>query len=191
MQRWQDVEAFLTAEAERDLCATGEVTPCLVACSGDEPLFAAFLRPFDRGAYVDPMIELLALAMPLGADRLALSLGGRAWSFDDPVVPVVPGTGDLRQRVVCIHLADGTMGEPAIETLVLPFDIQDGVVVWDTELRPGPSESWINQALALSVSARDALQASPAGLAAQAQRCVTLGHQLYLAPAGDSRMPAT
>lgn len=191
MQRWSDVEEFLIEAAEDDLRATGEVTPCLIACAGDEPLLAAFMRPFERGSHADPMIELLALAMPLGADRLALSMGGRAWSLDDPVAPAVDGVGDLRQRVVCVHLADGTSGSPGVQTLLRPFTIRHGAVEWEGELRPGPAEGWVTEALAVSVSSAGELRASADELAAQAQRCVVLGHQLYLAPAGDARMPAT
>ena len=190
MEGWVDVEQFLIEAAEDDLRATGEVTPCLIACAGEEPLFAAFMRPFAPGAYADPMIELLALAMPLGADRLALSMAGRAWSLDDPVVPAVAGVGDLRQRVVCVHLADGSGDAPVADTRLRPFSVVDGAVVWDEELRPGPAEGWISQALLVSVSSPQQLRASPEELAAQAGRCVALGHQLYLAPAGDARMPA-
>src|SRR5688572_44782 len=73
MQRWNDAESFLLAEAAADLTDSDDVSPCLVAFSGDELLLVAFLRSFAKGEYADPLIELLALTAPLGADRLALS----------------------------------------------------------------------------------------------------------------------
>src|SRR5687767_6035135 len=97
---WGDVEGFLLDEAAKDVALSDEVRPCLAAFAGDEPLLVAWWRPFPKGGYADPLIELLALACPLGADRVAQSLAGRATSLDDPIAPVVAGVGDLRQRVV-------------------------------------------------------------------------------------------
>ena len=191
VERWEDVEGFLLEMAEEDITATGELTPCLVAFAGEVPLFLAFLRPFARGAHADPLIELLALAMPLGANRLAVSVAGRAWSLDDPLPPVVEGVGDLRQQVVCIHTADGAVAEPRLDGLVRPYTLHDGAPQWEGELRPGPAQGWIPETLLAAVTSAGELEVAPEDLVAQAQRCVTLGHQLYLAPAGDAMLPAS
>jgi hypothetical protein len=90
IMQWDEVEQFMIAEAERDLEAGNEVRPCFAAFACEAPLVLAFLRPFPKGGYHDPLIELLALAAPLNADRLKLSLSGRAWSMDDPIPPVDP-----------------------------------------------------------------------------------------------------
>src|SRR5687768_6452757 len=135
MQRWDDVEAFLLAEATADLTDGEDVAPCLVAFDSNELLLVAFLRSFAKGEYADPLIELMALTGPLGADRLALSIAGRAWSLDDPVVPVVPEVGDLRQRVLAVHRIDGTGPQTTATTALHPFTRVDGEPRWEPPVR--------------------------------------------------------
>ena len=105
---WGDQPAFLTDLAVADLEAGMAVRATLVAFRGEQPLVLATLRPFASGAHHDAIIEVAALAWSLRADRVALSLSGRAWSLEDPVPPVVEGVGDLRQRVVVVHVAEAT-----------------------------------------------------------------------------------
>ncbi len=188
MQRWADVEDFLVDEAAADLVAGRDVRPCLVAFDSDEPLFVAFLRSFAKGCYDEPIIELLALAGPLGANRLALAVGGRAWSLDDPIPPVLDGVGDLRQRVLCITRVDGASGPVQTESALYPFATDGARVRWDPVVRQSAGKGWIPAALALAVQERAALTATAAEARRQARRCVELGHLLGLADAGAERL---
>lgn len=181
MQRWSEVSAFLLQEAAADLADRGDIRPCLVAFAGEEPLFVAFLRSFDKGKYADPVIELLALAAPLGADRIAISLGGRAWSLHDPIPPVIPGGGDLRQRVLCTVTADGAGADVEVCGTVHPFTVAAGEVAWGDPVAHDGGDGWIPSALRLTVAHRRSLAASRADIRRQARRCVALGHLVGLA----------
>lgn len=180
MSGWDDVEELLVGFAGDDLADTGEVGPALLACRGEDLVFLAFLRPFEKGCYADPMIELLALAMPLSADRIAVSMAGRAWSLDDPIPPVADGV-DLRQRAVVIQAVDGSGQQLRAWGSLHPFDLEGRRVTWHDTLRHDElPEGWIGQALRASVTCREELVASSADIRQQAQRCIRLGHDLYL-----------
>lgn len=179
MQRWADVEDVLVGLAEIDLRGCGEIRPTLMAAEGEEPLLVAVLRPFERGGYQSPIIELLALACPLGADRLALGIGGRAWSLDDPLPPVVDGVGDLRQRVLCLELTQA--GGPH-RSVLRPFDMADGAVCWHEPLEQPGQDGWIGAVLRMAVTEGHTMAASARELRRQARRCVRLGHQLSFTP---------
>lgn len=188
MRRWEERRAYFLDEARRDIECGDDVRPCLVALAGEERLFLAFLRPFERGELLDALIELLALAAPLGADRLAMSLPGRAWSLHDPVPPVLPGVGDLRQRVLVIEEADGTRGRPRGSTLAIPFDIADGTVVWGDPLDGGDWVGPLAGALVKTIAERERIRGRDRAPRRQAQRCVALGHMVALGPTVADRL---
>ena len=188
MRKWNDTETYLLAEAGTDLAASDDVRPCLVAFAGDELLLVAFLRSFAKGEYADPLIELLALTAPLGTDRLALSIAGRAWSLDDPVIPAVAGVGDLRQRVLVIHRVDASGGTTTVTSALYPFTRDNRGVRWEAPLRQGGGEGWLVSALELAVERRESLAAPAAEIRRQARRCVDLGHALALTDGGAHRM---
>lgn len=175
---WDDVDDFLIRQAEADLAACGQVRPCLVAFAGDEPLLVAFVRPFPKGHYEAPLTELLALTAALAADRLALSVAGRAWSLDDPVPPVLEGVGDLRQRVVCTLTAT----DSGCRQLLHPFTATRDEIAWGQPLCQNSASGWIARALQVAVSRRDQLAASADEAGRQALRCARLGHELALDP---------
>ena len=181
---WEDVEQLLIDEAAADLEATGEIRPCLAAFVGDDPLALAFVRPFERGRYHDALLELLALVVPLGADRLALSMGGRAWSLDDPMPPVIRGVGDLRQRVVVITRVDGAGPEVTCGSSLHPFDCDGQSVTWGTTLRER-GEGWIADAMEVLVRDREQMRCPVAKVVSQLHRCMTLGHVVALSPAAQ------
>ena len=183
--RWEDVEEFLIDEAVADLEATDEIRPCLAAFAGDTPLALAFVRPFERGRYHDALLELLALVVPLGADRLALSLGARAWSLDDPLPPVISGVGDLRQRVVVITRVDGAGSEVACGSSLHPFDRDGQSVTWGTTLRER-GEGWIADAMEVLVRDREQMRSPVAEIVSQLHRCMALGHVVALSPAAQT-----
>lgn len=178
MERWDEVERFLVGEAEMDLKETGAVRPCLVGSRGDRGIVLAWLRGFKRGAYHAAFVELIALAVPLGVDRLAVSLGGRAWSLADPVPPVADGAGDLRQRVLLVHQVDGHRRRAETTTRIHPFSLRGGEIHWEEPLNPGPPEGWIPGALEVAIGQRHALQSDDETIREQAERCAALGHVL-------------
>ena len=182
---WNDAERFLLDEAERDLRMGAMVRPCLLAYVGEERVLTAFLREFDKGAYADPMVEVLALATPLGADRLAFSISGRAWSFDDPIPPVLPGVGDLRQPVLALHFAD-RYAEPTLRSSAHAYDVVAGEVRWGPVLRDdeGTVQGWISSALCFAVTdGFGCVTGTADDILNQLNRCSALGH---LVGVGDS-----
>lgn len=177
---WEVREDFFVAEATHDVTHGADVRPCLLGWRAREPLLVAFLRDCG-GGYVDPLIELLALALPLGADRLAVSFSGRAWSFDDPIPPVVAGVGDLRQRVLVISSAALTGGAVRCESAVYPFGEHAGRVTWREPLRE-PATGWVMDVLERAILRRGELAANRTTIRRQARRCVALGHLIGFAP---------
>lgn len=158
--------------------------PHLVGFAGDTALLLVGLRPFGPGEARGPLVEALALALPLGADRVSIALPGRAWSLDDPVPPVVPGA-DLRQRVLTQITVDAHgAGPPRTTTSLHPFSesTDDGALVWDEVVHPGPVEGWIPDALRTLLEHRgDAvLHATSEQLVAQAERLHDLGHEVLV-----------
>ncbi|MDQ4130230.1 MAG: hypothetical protein M3133_04450 [Actinomycetota bacterium] len=190
MQRWDDLDRFFIEEATLDLQAGVGVVPCLAAFRGERPLFLAFVRSFEPGAYARPLTELLALAGPLAADRLAVSLAGRAWSLNDPIPPVTVDT-DLRQPVLIIQRVDAHGRPPGGGSTLVPFEPVDGTVRWGQARNLDLPEGWIARALVLTCSRQ--FRASLADSRRQAVRCVVLGHRLLLAPdvAEQLRLGAT
>ena len=182
MQTWNETESYLIAEAGHDLTDSEDVRPCMVAFRDEEPLFVAFLRSFAKGAYDDPIVELLALAAPLDANRLAVSVAGRAWSFEDPVPPVVEGVGDLRQRVLCITVVEAQGPAVDVRSVVVPFFRTPEGLSWEPALRTAGGEGWIPSALRLAVEHRSQMSASRRDIRRQARRCVRLGHLLGFGP---------
>ena len=181
MTDWDDVERLLLELATDDLQADGEICPSLGAYRGQAPLLLGFLRPFAKGAYHDAVVELLALAIPLGADRLVFTAGGRVWSWDDPVPPVVPGVGDLRQRALTITFVDGSGDDVDRVSALHPFDLTDGSVQWGDPIRER-GESWLADAMTVALQRRSELSAGLRETRKQARRCVRLGHELAFSP---------
>ncbi len=193
-QRWEDVEAFLLAEATRDLERYGSehglesMRPCVVAYAGDTPLLTAFLRPFPPHGAMTPIIEVLSAAVPLGADRVALSLSGRAWSMHDPLPPVIDGVGDLRQRVVILTFVDDHERRGHRTEVIHPFEVAAGRVVWGERRDLGPSIGEVSQGLELLVRNRDELRATDKQIAVQLRRCSLLGHLVAVGPTVADRI---
>lgn len=179
---WDRVEDLHRWYAELD---APDPRPHLVGFAGDTALVLVGLRPFAPGAYQGPLVEALALALPLGADRVSVALPGRAWSLRDPVVPVTDGA-DLRQRVLTQCSADGHRRDrPTVTMRLHPFHVvatDDGGLVWDPAIDPGPGEGWIPDALATLVGARADVggDAGTHDLVRQLERLQRLGHEVLL-----------
>lgn len=184
--RWEEVPGILIAEAEDDLRATGEVAPGFAAFAGEEALLVAFLRPFEPGEHLDALVEVAALAVPLGADRLALTVAGRAWRLDEPAPQRVPGAGDPRERVLAFHAVDASEAlTTRAETRGWRFELADEAVTWGAQL-PGEAEGPVVDAL--TALAEETFEADIEQLRRQVARCLDLGHELVLAPEGQRRL---
>lgn len=186
-QRWEDSETVLFELAEIDLQAGEDVVPTLIAFSGDEGLFIAGVRPFPKGEYAEPLIELLTLAAALDADRLALSLAGRAWSLEDPVPPV-SADGDLRQRVLMLHVVDAAADACGCVTVLHPFELTAGGPSWSEPARLDEGAGWVIEALTWCAQARLPFPGDDRELYCQAARLVGLGHELHLSPRLAARL---
>ena len=179
---WEQVPEILRGFAEVDLRSCGEVTPCLAAYAGTELLCFGFVRAFAKGGHHDPIREMLAAVMALGADHLGLSMGARIWSLDDPIPPVLEGVGDLRQRVVMVHRVDATPAAGgAARCEAWPYDIDDGVVRWlERFAPPGPVEGWVNRSLEAAVRGRAWPAEAGHRVRGPFENCVALGHEFVL-----------
>lgn len=167
----------------------GVVRPVLAASRGGRQVLVAWLRPFERGAYADPVIEVVALAVPLGADQLAVLMGARAWSLEDPVAPVADGV-DLRQRVAMVTAVDGAQSPVVTATTLQPYDIDGhGGVRRQERVRLGAGQGWLADALGVFVQHRPPGHlTTPERLARQAARVVALGHELHLHPDAERHL---
>lgn len=180
LTRWHQLDDLHRWYAELD---APDPRPHLVAFAGDLAILLIGLRPFAPGAYQGPLVEALALALPLGADRVSVALPGRAWSLDDPVPPVTEDA-DLRQRVLTQVTVDGHGRDtPEVATSLHPFHVAappDTGLVWQPTLDPGPGEGWIPEALVTLVAGRHRVadDVTADGLERQAVRLVRLGHEL-------------
>lgn len=186
---WHDVQRFAVVSATEDLDQRGEVHPVLLAFTGDDLSFLAYLRWFPKGAYHDPMIEVLSLASALGADRLAFATGGRLTSLDDPIPPVTVD-GDLRQRALVVECVDGHDGPSSRHSTIHPFALVGGQVVWEDPVHLTDGQGWIALAMEAMVEHRGELAALATNEDARAQalRCVALGHELHLGPCARARL---
>lgn len=181
MEDWDEwVVEFLRASADLDLRVDGFAVPRFVAAQGDRPLFLAEVRPFARGGYHQPLIELMALAVPLDADRIAVGMTGRLWSLNDPIPPVVEGAGDLRQQALVLELIDGHEQPAEARSVLMPFSLHGDDVVWEKAFDPGPAHGWIPSALSIMVDHRAELHLDREDIRDQAERCLALGHTLGL-----------
>ena len=198
MQHWHEVEHWLRELAWDDVVEEGAIRPALVAFAGERPLLLARWRPFERGGGHAALVELLSLAMPMGADRLAVSVGGNAWSHaahgggDRPHADRSgldrPNPRDERRQVLMIAVADEGSDRP--RCTLTPFTLDQQGVHWGDPLVSDEVEGWLVDTLSAPRDAVPSVQAAVEDLAATAMRCVALGHELY-APWTESDLRMT
>ncbi len=195
LQAWTDVETFLLEEARHDLAAGVGPLPTLAAGIDDEVVALDTLRPFDGTGPVPAVVEVLALLLPLGVNRVALRLSGRAWSTLDPIPPV-SDAGDLRARVLVLVQADGRPRPCAISSQLHELQPEPtsggwtlGEEIADIE---EPPDAPLTEALGILLDRRDELRGDTTGaaLVAQLGRVLLLGHELALAPELAFRLTA-
>ncbi len=182
--RWEEAEATLIGILVDDLRAAAEPIPTLLAFARDRALAIVGLRPFGPGEVDQALLEVLALLVPLGADRLAFAATGRVWSLDDPIVPVCDA-GDLRQRALVITVADGHDPARPLRGAIHPFEGDGDELTFlppvaADQVPGGPAATLLEGA----VAERHALitLAQEHDLVAQLGRVLLLGHDLALAP---------
>lgn len=186
---WDDVVDILLDRALQDLRDGLPVTPTLVAHRGDEPRCAVGLRPFPPGGHDDALIEAASLVLALQPNRLALSLAGRAWSLRDPIPPVVEGVGDLRQRVVVVHVVDGARVLPDTYQVLAEVHGEGGDTTLTDRRRMTGGEGFVAAALLTMVThARELTPRTDCQLGGQLARCVLLGHDVRAAPAARTHL---
>jgi hypothetical protein len=183
--RWDDVTEHLLALATLDLDDGRPPRPTLLGYAGDDPIALVGLRPFAPGQVATALAELLGLLLPLGADRVALGVPGRAWSLDDPIPPVVDDV-DLRATVLTVLTADGHRdGPPDLDGWLVPYGREpDGSATWYDRVHAGPPEGPATEVLRGLVARRGRpLGARPTTESVlRFARCVLLGHTISLAP---------
>lgn len=192
--RFEALPALLRELLLEDLTCGVAPAPMLVAHHGEVPLAIVVVRPFETGELGQAVLELLALLLPLGADRLVLSLPGRGWSNRDPVPPVCE-EGDLRQRLVVTVSVDGSVGTtPTVTTEILTVEHDDdGAWQLGTPLDPELLEAPVVAMMGALVAERHKLHLGSGHdeqVVAQLGRVLLLGHELALSPTADARLAA-
>ena len=190
---WHELERFLLEDARRELAAGGFPLPVLAAAVDDEVVALGVLRPCDDTGPVPALVEVLALLLPLGVNRVALRFSGRAWSTLDPIPPVSDDV-DLRARVIVLVRADGLDRPCAIATQLhecrpeptAPEHALGPAIVTEDAQPVAP----LLEALGILLDRRDELvgDASGSALVAQLGRVLLLGHQLTLSPELTERL---
>jgi hypothetical protein len=184
--RFAEAEPLLLRLLADDIQDGRGLASTLLAFAGDRPLCVVRLRPHEAGEVVSALLEILALLLPLGADRIVLALPGRVWSAEDPIAPVTDEV-DLRQPVVVHVDADAHGGPCRVRVRLRPFDVDErGRCWWQEEVDPeGPLDAPLVAALQVLLDRRHDLEGtdrSGAQVAAQFGRVLLLGHEVLLAP---------
>lgn len=186
---WSDLPRLAVDLARIDLELEAAIRPTLLAFVGEQLLVSVELRPHGRDELPRALVEVGALVLPLGADRLAHLAAGRMWSLEDPIVPVADGI-DLRQEVAILTRVDGTSEPPRVHTDVWPYDRpDDGPPLLGSRLDlPEAPEGRVVGLLTGMVEGRHRLLDRPAAeVGGQVLRLLQLGHDLQLP--GDGRGP--
>lgn len=214
MDRWDQAEATLTGLADDELAVGRRPAPTLLAHAGDEPLALVTIRPTAPGELIGALTELLALLLPLGADRVCLAVAGRSWSLDDPTGGAVDGI-DVRPSVLVVTSVDGhRRTPPTVTSTVTPFgrgedgslrrhaatDVVDRVVRGDDDVPAGRRGAWsgddlggpVAAALSCLIAGRHEVDLGPpAQTAVQFARCLLRGHAIVLGPDAAARLEAS
>lgn len=190
---WDDVGDYLLAGALVELNHGHPPAPALAAFAGEDPIAIGNLRPFDPGEVVPALVEVLALLLPLGVDRLALLLPARAWSLLDPIPPVTDDV-DLRTRVLVVVTGDGhdqpCDTDATVQELLAPAAPEDRWSLGEPLAPDSGADDRLSHALTILLDHRDELQAelTEDALVQQLGRILLLGHELALAPASTHRL---
>ena len=171
MRHWHEVEDWLRDCAHDDVVASGAVRPTLVAFGGAQPLLVARWRPFGPQEGGTALGELLTVTTPLGADRLAVAVGGTVSALDGP--PHHPGDA--------LVIASATCGEePATRCTLTPYERDGQRVQWGLPWVSEAVAGWLPRMLAEAVQRAMTPTRPSADLAARVLRCLVLGHEVHV-----------
>jgi hypothetical protein len=187
---WPAAVPELLEIVDSDLDRRGRARSLLGAYAGEEAVGTAVVRPVARDELLQALIELLALLLPMGADRIVLALPGRAWSTADPIPPV-SAEADLRTPVLLIVLADAHRRRCRTEAEIHPIEYGERGRSWGVPVHAGvDGHSAVGHALTVLLDHREHLAATTDDerLAAQRHRVLLLGHELVLAPSAAARL---
>lgn len=187
---WPQCTHLLRSFATEDLDLGMSPQPTLLAYEGEQPLATVMLRPFGEGQAVAAIVEVLAVVLPLGADRIVLSLPGRAWSAGDPIAPV-SADADLRQRVLLICEADGTRVPTAVRVQLHGIELEAEGWRWDGVLDAEEQlTSPLVDVLRLLLDARSRLLRARADVssATRFERALLQGHEVHLSALAAERL---
>jgi hypothetical protein len=201
LQRWDEVEVDLRVEVTLALDEGRPPEPLLAAFAEERPVAVTRLRPFEAGDALQALIEVLALLLPLGADRLALALPGVAHLPARESSDVPDGEdgddgdrgdrgdrGDPRvgdgQRLVLLATAEAVDDHVEVTGRLHPLERRDGRWLWvrdtvEVDARGVP----LLDALAVLLEQRGALHRRDpldGELQQQLARCLLLGHTVAL-----------
>lgn len=180
MHRWEDVEWWLRHLAADDLRTTDSVRPTLVAFAGRRPLLLVRCRAFAAGEGAAAVREILDIAVPLGADRIAMSFGGSARRLDGPARS--PAHDDPAVTCDVVVIAVTQRGDDEVDTRCTLHFVRRGRTgpVIAPPHHTSPVGGWLRATLAEALAARPATPPSPEVIAAQAVHSITLGHELHV-----------
>lgn len=179
MHGWDTVETLLWDVANDDLCDRGPVRPTLVAFDAQRPVLLARCRAFDRDDGEAALTEVLAVMVPLGADRVTMLFSGRAWTTDGATPPWQDRTATAEVVVVTFTERVGSVVA------------QRGVLRTIERTRSGPPEisdtavaipvsGWIARTLAAGLCNGHDAVVDDETVIARAAHCITVGHELHL-----------
>jgi hypothetical protein len=193
-ERWDEVELDLQVEATLALDEGYGPEPLLVAFDEQEPVGIVGLRPFEPHGVLQALVEVLALLLPLGARRLALTLPGQARDVpgSDPTPLNASGT---QSPLVVLATADAVgEGPTRLRARVLPLAHDGDCWQWqEQDAVDIDADDWdITRALAVLLEAPAPFEAETerqrTQLQAQLGRCLLLGHMVTLAPPAADRL---
>ena len=193
-EHWDEVELDLQVEATLALDEGYAPEPLLVAFEGQEPVGIVGLRPFEAEGVLQALVEVLALLLPLGARRVALTLPGRAREVPDAGHTSLTAAGDEAPLVVIVTADAIGEGPTRLRARVLPLEHDGDCWQWQEEDAVDvDADEWdITQALGVLLDAPAPLDARAAPertlLQAQLARCLLLGHVVTLAPPAADRL---
>jgi hypothetical protein len=181
LERWDEVEVDLRVETTLALDEGRPPPPLLVAFAGPRPVAVTALRPFDDGDALQALIEVLALLLPLGTDRLALSLPGIARDPDPGAPPTAPADGQLLVLVATVEAwPEGSRQRARLH----PLRRRGAQWQWGAESTEIDAEAMpLLEALGRLLERRDSLRRvdpTDGELHRQLARCVLLGHTVAL-----------
>lgn len=178
MRNWDDVEAWLRHVAEDDMRHDGCIRPTLVAFATHRPLLMVRCRAFAAGEGATALREILDIALPLGADRIAMSFGGRAWKVDGDARPRADRS-TLRD-ILLIAVAERHDEGVALHCTLHEIECARCGPAIERSSDTHPVAGWLPRTLTSALAARTGVSASREVIAARAVHSITLGHELHV-----------